>query len=636
MGIIAEHCINCSKNEEEKEAQDKHIKIDKKIEPIEPILSTEQKTIESEVVVGDKYCKGTISITKDDKKDEDQKKNTKNGKKLLKSSIFLFTSIFYKDPLLSYNIISEIIQNNPNIKKVSRKDNENVSRLMKIIDGKEILNDEFRKKCFLKDIKTIQLLDHPNINKIFEIYVFEDKFYLILNYFDENNLIEKIKDCGLEEESIVNNIMNQIFNSIIYLHESDIYNIDLNLENILIYEIILKTKKKVLFKKGKKSSDSDKNDKTKKNKEMKKLDSLKKKIEVNISVLDYLNEDYEVSNLNYLMFYPPEIIEKIENDDTKKIDNDEENRSEEWACGIIMYYLITGDFPFKGEDKDQLFSNIKNTELEFSSSKFELISNPCKDLIKKLLEKDKRKRISVKECLEHAFFKVDNLKKDEEKKEKDKIEERQEEVDKELLTSLLLIKKPRSKFHELINGYLCFNFLDKNEEKKLSELFKYIDQDHNNIISQFDIENAFNKNDIRYTDEDIKNILCVFDYDQNTLIQYQEFLRVLCDKEDLYKDENMKSVFNAIDTDNNKFINIEDIQKFAPNDDETKQKIEKEFMKPFGMETNDKMIYEEFCEVIINNKTYEEANNFRSRLKKVQIMNEKLLLEKENESENKE
>jgi tRNA A-37 threonylcarbamoyl transferase component Bud32 len=276
MGIIAENCVNCSKNEKEKVKEDKSNISERKIEAVEPILTTTQKTIVSETKVGDENCKGTISIIMDDKKVDDSKREEKNKKKILTSSVFLFTSIFYKDPSLSYDIIPDIFSNNQNIKKVSLKNNQKISRLMKIIDGKEILSDKIRKKCFLKDIKTIQLLDHPNVNKIYEIYEFEDNFYLILNYFDENNLIKKIEGCGLEEESSVNIIMNQIFNSIIYLHENDIYNIDLTTENILIYEIVLKTKKKTLINKGKKSTDSEHNNNNKK-KEIKKVESLKKK-----------------------------------------------------------------------------------------------------------------------------------------------------------------------------------------------------------------------------------------------------------------------------------------------------------------------------------------------------------------------
>ena len=65
-----------------------------------------------------------------------------------------------------------------------------------------------------------------------------------------------------------------------------------------------------------------------------------------------------------------------------------------------------------------------------------------------------------------------------------------------------------------------------------------------------------------------------------------------------------------------------------------KKKIEKEFMEPFGMKNNDKMIFDEFCEIITKNKTYEEANKFKSRFKKIQIANEKLFLEKESTSDN--
>ena len=247
--------------------------------------------------------------------------------------------------------------------------------------------------------------------------------------------------------------------------------------------------------------------------------------------------------------------------------------------------------------------------LNLTSPKFDLISDSCVDLLKKLLEKDVNKRINSEDSLNHPFFTGESFIKEEEK----------QEIDLEILKDLLKLTKPKSKFHELINAYLCFNFLDKDEEKKLSNLFRYIDQNHDNVISDEDIIIAFKKNDITYTEEQIKNILNVFDYDQNNLIQYQEFLRVLCNKEKLYNNKNMESVFKAIDTDNNQYINIEDIRRFVPNDEETKNKIEKEFMEPFGMKNEEKMIFSQFCEVIMKNKTYADVNNVKSRIEKAKL-----------------
>ena len=590
MGIISETCKSCSKKTYEPENLTETI-----VNPNTIQIRIEDDSSSSRL---ENECK---------KSNNKILSNSKN--KLLKSS-FLFTSLFDKSPFESYEIIKEI---SPSLKIVRLKNNEKVIRLMNMIDGKNILSDEKKKKDFKEDIKSLQSLEHPNIDKIYEVFIYEDFYYLICNYIEENNLSEKIKNIGFEEESKINTVMNQLLNSIIFLHDSDIFKIELNLHNILVYEISIKSKKKILRKKVKKADPNTDEDKKENGKE-----EIKRKTEVKLSVLGYLNENYS-SELENLMFYPPEIIEQIENENMKKNYDEEENdKTDEWACGIIMYYLITGKFPFQATEKEELFQNIKNKEIDFSSSKFESMSDSCKDLLAKLLEKDKAKRISAQECLEHPFFTGESLIK----------EEKKEDVDVELLSKLLKVEKPKSKFHELINAYLCFHFLDKDEEKKLSDVFKYIDKDHNNYISENDIKIALEQNNIKYNDDQIYNIFFVFDYDRNDSIQYQEFLRVLCNKEDLYKEENMESVFNAIDVDKNQFISIEDIQKFVSNDDEIKIKVEKEFTEPFGMKNKDKMIYDQFCELIRKNKTYAEVDNFKSRAKKAKILKEKLTLDK--------
>ena len=119
-----------------------------------------------------------------------------------------------------------------------------------------------------------------------------------------------------------------------------------------------------------------------------------------------------------------------------------------------MYYLLSGEFPFKGKKKEEIFSNIKNNNIDFSSQKFEHISSSGKDLISKLLEKDENKRIKSNDCMNHSFFSEEKI---------IKKEELNEEL-LEILKNLLKVKKPASKFHEIIIECLC-SFIDKEEKK---------------------------------------------------------------------------------------------------------------------------------------------------------------------------
>ena len=557
--------------------------------------------------IGDKYCKGTIEV-------ESKYTTSSNDNQNLLGQSGIYKNQFDTDPMRKYKIVSELSEN---LKSVCLIDNSSMIRLMKIIPKKIKTKNKNKNDPFLVEAEKLQLLEHPNILKIFEIYIFKDNYYIIFENLGENNLVEKVKTGKwAPNEAEIKNIMNYLFNSIVYLHEKNIFNIELKLKVLSIITFAIKSSKKILKK----------NNQTEKEKSQKNNERVV--YEFKLSVVDYLSEIYELTDVDTLLFYSPEIYEQIEqNNIIKNTYNASDyinNTYDEWACGVLMYYLISGEFPFKGETKEEIYSNIKNTNLDFSSTKFNSFSQECKDLISKLLEKDKNKRIKCNECFNHPFMKEEKIKKEDSEMSIEHID---------LLKNLLNIKKPKSKFHELIIAYLSYNFINKEEEKKLEVLFKYIDKDSNNIISEEDIKDAFTKNNIEFTEEQINNILYVFDYDKNNMIQYQEFLRVLCDKEDLFKEENMRSVFNVIDDDKDEYINADDLKKFVPNTEGIKNKIEEEFMAPFGMDPNDKMIFNQFCEIIQKDKTYPEVNKIRSRIEKVKQVKKVLKMNKDKDKD---
>ena len=77
---------------------------------------------------------------------------------------------------------------------------------------------------------------------------------------------------------------------------------------------------------------------------------------------------------------------------------------DEWACGIMMYILLTGYPPFLGDNEKAIFENILKNEINLDVPELKNISESCKDLINKLLNKDYEKRIKAEEALKHDFF----------------------------------------------------------------------------------------------------------------------------------------------------------------------------------------------------------------------------------------
>ena len=164
------------------------------------------------------------------------------------------------------------------------------------------------------------------------------------------------------------------------------------------------------------------------------------------------------------------------------------------------------------------------------------------------------------------------------------------------------IEKPASKFHECVIAYLCLNFINKSEEKKLLNLFRIIDRENKNTLNKNDLENIFKENNVDYNEDVIKHIIDILDNDKNDKIEYQEFLRAMCNKENLYSDNNLKSTFAFIDNENKGFINAEDISKFIFKDNKMHSKEVEEYIKSFGMSMKDKMTLEQFCNAIKNKK----------------------------------
>jgi serine/threonine protein kinase len=70
-----------------------------------------------------------------------------------------------------------------------------------------------------------------------------------------------------------------------------------------------------------------------------------------------------------------------------------------WSLGIILHGLLLGKVPFRSSNKDELKKMIIESNLkELNDAK---LTQNCKELIRKMLEKNPAKRISIPEIMQH-------------------------------------------------------------------------------------------------------------------------------------------------------------------------------------------------------------------------------------------
>ena len=482
------------------------------------------------------------------------------------------------------------------VKKVCLKSDPDNIRAMKIIPKENIVEKEDGTK-FVDEIEILKNLEHPNIMKIYECFNDKDNVYIVSEFCDQGDLLGKMEKLGTLNQIVVKHLMDQILNAIAYLHSNRIFHGDIKLENVMLYKTSMRASRNF----SRINKDLNKNKQLEKDVEK----SFNKKFvsKKSFNLIEDMN-DYEVKLIDFgCCKY---LVKKKDNKlsgivgtsiycSPEVVDNLYDEKSDEWSCGVLMYILLCGEPPFQGETEEEIFSNIKKGKFSFRPRQFNNVSESCKDLIKKLLEPNKKHRIKAIDALKHPFFRENydpNISFD-------------KNFDKgSILHKLLEVKKLPSKFHELIEAYLCYNFIKKDEEKKLTQLFRFLDHKGKNRLSFYDFDKTFKENGINVPKEKIQKMIDILDSDGNNSIEFQEFLRALCDKESLYNDKNLESVFNLIDTDQKGYINMNDIKKFIFKNKEVANETFMDYLKQIGMDLKSKLKFDQFVDIIRNQKLF--------------------------------
>lgn len=282
----------------------------------------------------------------------------------------------------------------------------------------------------IKEIELLKGLDHPNIIKILEFYESPTHYFIVTEFCKGGELFSKLMEEGGQSEITSAIIMFQLFGAINYCHNFRIMHRDLKPENIML------------------------EDKTRNG-------------NLNIKLIDFGTAKFYDKNLEKQIigtcyYIAPEVLSKQYNE-----------KCDLWSCGVVLYILLKGKFPFGGQNQNQIFQNIKKGEYNLTNPPFDRVSNEAKDLIRKLLEKDVNKRISAAEGLEHPwFFQL-------------KIKEKLTELSIEQINNVLkniCNYNPQKKLQQAAIAYLVHNNSQLEEIFEARCLFLKIDKNNDGLV----------------------------------------------------------------------------------------------------------------------------------------------------------
>lgn len=75
-----------------------------------------------------------------------------------------------------------------------------------------------------------------------------------------------------------------------------------------------------------------------------------------------------------------------------------------WSIGVILYIMLCGYPPFRGESDQEILLRVKKGKYEFDGEEWDNISADAKDIVTKCLILDASKRISAEDILNHPWF----------------------------------------------------------------------------------------------------------------------------------------------------------------------------------------------------------------------------------------
>ena len=226
---------------------------------------------------------------------------------------------------------------------------------IKSINKTKLMNERQKRKILIETSIMKTLSKSNNIVKIYETYETKKHYCIVMEYICAGDLLSYIKKRGKLTEQVAKFIFKQIVLTLQYIHNHNIVHRDIKLDNILI------------------------------------------DLDNNIKICDFgvskiiKNSEPMIEQCGTPAYIAPEIL----------LNKGYEGYGVDiWSAGVVLYAMLSGTVPFKGNNIKDLHDLIIKGEY----TPIKDISKEAAHLIKSIFEIDPKKRITTKEILVHPWL----------------------------------------------------------------------------------------------------------------------------------------------------------------------------------------------------------------------------------------
>jgi len=344
-------------------------------------------------------------------------------------------------------------------------------------------------------------LDHPNIVKLYEVFTDAKMYYLVMELCSGGELFDRIvaaSDAADEDsgpraftERKAATYMEQILGAMSYIHANNFVHRDIKPENFLM------------------QNEGD---------------------DAQIKVIDFGLAKTFIANSGDVMktkagtpyYVAPEVL-------SGKYDE----KCDVWSCGIIAYILLCGYPPFYGDSDSDILKAVKKGAFEFPEEDWKYVSGDAKDVISKMLTKDKSKRPSASEILQHRWMSAN-------------AEAPKGTVPKDMFTKLKKFQSG-SKLKKVALTLIAQQLKDEDLQE-LQLTFSKLDQNKDGTLTMDEIKSGIQATGVE-VNEDMQATLENLDTDGSGNIDYTEFLAATLSTKQYLKNDVMWGAFRVFDKD---------------------------------------------------------------------------------------